>query len=153
VIAILLFIVLSVVGLWWIVKQNAAYDRAKWKDSTLVRLAGLSITNEESRQELETLKPGPDFNDFGWAHDHVILMTNGEYIIYASRHGANNLFDHLFLGHGSDGQWLYSTYHFCNSMNMLRGDDPPGSIAEFAKKYSAREFNGRSDECLKHTWP
>jgi len=30
---------------------------------------------------------------------------------------------------------------------------PPGSIAEFATRYSAREFDGRSDECLKETWP
>jgi hypothetical protein len=44
-------------------------------------------------------------------------------------------------------------YHFCNSMAMIRGDDPPRSIAEFATIYSAREFDGKSDECLRHTWP
>ena len=50
-------------------------------------------------------------------------MTNGEYIVYAYRHGANNGFvDHLFLGHGSDGRWLYSTYHFCNS--KVRYEEP-----------------------------
>ena len=87
-------------------------------------------------------------------HDQVLLMTNGEFVIYASRHGANNGFvDHLFLGHCSDGRWLYSTFHFCNSMAMIRGEDPPGSIAEFAKRYSAREFDGKSDKCLQHTWP
>ena len=79
-------------------------------------------------------------------------MTNGEYIIYASRHGRNSGFDHLFLGHGSDGRWLYSSYHFCNSMTMLNSDDDPGSITEFVKRYSAREFDGKSDECLQRTW-
>jgi len=81
-------------------------------------------------------------------------MTNSEYIIYAFRHGANNGFvDHLFLGHCSDGRWLYSTYHFCTMMAAVRGDEPPGSIAEFETRYSVREFDGNSDQCLKHTWP
>lgn len=81
-------------------------------------------------------------------------MTNGEFIVYAYRHGANNGFiDHLFLGHGSDGRSLYSNYHFCNSRAMIRADEPPASIAEFAKRYAAREFDGKSDACLQHTWP
>ncbi len=64
-------------------------------------------------------------------------MTNGEYIVYDYWHGANNGFvDHLFLGHSSDGRWLYSTYHFCNHMAMVVGDEPPGSNAEFAKRYA-----------------
>ena len=140
---------------WWVAKLQAAHARAQWKGPALERLAGLSITNEDIRQELDQLKaePTPSLN-FGWAHEHVLLMTNRQYIIYASRHGANNGFvDHLFLGHGSDGRWLYSTYHFCSSMAGVAGDDPPGSIAEFEKRYSVREFDGKSDECLKHTWP
>ncbi len=42
----------------------------------------------------------------------------------------------LFLEHSSSGRWLYSTYHFCNYMAMLAGDEPPGSNAEFAKRYA-----------------
>lgn len=151
---ILLMIVVSLAAVWWLAKQKAARERAQWKGPTLERLAGLSVTNEQIRTELDQIKnPTPGLN-FGWAHEHVLLMTNGEYIIYASRHGANNGFvDHLFLGHGSDGRWLYSTYHFCGSMAGTSGDDPPGSIAEFAKRYSVREFDGKSDECLQYTWP
>ena len=49
-----------------------------------------------------------------------VLMTNGEHIIYECRHGANIYFPpHLFLGHCSDGRWLYSSYHFCNSMRTF----------------------------------
>jgi len=127
--------------------------RTQWKSQALERLAGLSITNDALRRELDELKmPKTKDTDFGWAHEHVLLMTNGESILYEYRHGANIYFPpHLFLGHCSDGRWLYSSYHFCNSMNMVRSDDPPGSIAEFAKKYSAREFDGKSDECLKMT--
>jgi hypothetical protein len=154
-ITIPLLIFASLSGLWWLAKQKAERERAQWKGPTLERLAGLSITNEEIRRELDELKAGPKPNiDLCWTDDQVLLMTNGEYIIFAFRHGANNGFvDHLFLGHGSDGRWLYSTYHFCNRMAAVRVDDPPGSIAEFAKRYSAREFDGKSDECLQHTWP
>jgi hypothetical protein len=150
-----LLIFASLSGLWWLAKQKAERERAQWKGPTLERLAGLSVTNEEIRRELDELKAGPKPNiNMGWTDDQVLLMTNGEYIIFAFRHGANNGFvDHLFLGHGSDGRWLYSTYHFCNRMAAVGADEPPGSIAEFAKKYSVREFDGKSDECLQHTWP
>jgi len=129
----LLVIVLVLAGMWWVAKWKAARDRAQWKRPTLQRLAGLSTANEEIRRALDELKAGPKPNiDFEWVHDQVLLMTNGEYIIFAFRHGANNRFvDHLFLGHGSNGRWLYSTYHFCSMMAGVRGDDPPGSIAEF----------------------
>jgi hypothetical protein len=155
VLTILLLIVASLAGVWWVAKQKAEHERAQWKGPALERLAGLSITNEEIRRELAELKAGPTPNiNRGWAHEQVLLMTNGEYIVYAYRHGANNGFvDDLFLAHCSDGRWLYSTFHFCNSMAMVRVDDPPGSVAEFAKTYSAREFDGKSDECLKKTWP
>jgi len=74
-------------------------------------------------------------------------------VVYASRHGFNNGFvDHLFLAHGSDGRWYYSTYHFCNSM-AAAAPDPPGSIQEFVSQYAVREFDGKSDVCLQHTWP
>jgi hypothetical protein len=155
VVGILLLLVCLLGSVWWVAKVKATHARAQWKEPALERLAGLSITNEAIRRELDELKenPNPDF-DLGWTHDQVLLMTNGESIIYAFRHGANNGFvDHLFLGRGSDGRWLYSTYHFCNRMAGVRGDDPPGSIAEFAERYSAREFDGKSDACLQRTWP
>jgi len=122
-------------------------------EATLPQLAAMSITNKELTLELEQLNaPTPNL-DFGWAHDHLILMTNKEYLIFAFRHGFNNGWvDHLFLAHGSDGKWYYSTYHFCNRMTATKSDDPPGSIAEFADRYAVREFDGKSDECLKRTW-
>ena len=140
-------------GVWWFARYRSERPRTQWKVEALERLARLSITNDDVRRELDELRmPKTKDTDLGWAHEHVLLMTNGESIIYDYRHGANIYFPpHLFLGHCSDGRWLYSSYHFCNSMNMVRWDDPPGSIAEFAERYSAREFDGRSDECLKMT--
>lgn len=150
----LFLIVMALAGVWWIAKAQAAHQRALWKETALERLAAFTITNETVRQELEELKAGPTPNvDLGWAHENVLLMTNGEYIVYAHRHGRNSGFvDHLFLGRGSDGRWLYSTFHFCNSM-VGAFQDAPGSIDEFAEIYFAREFDGKSNECLKRTWP
>jgi hypothetical protein len=135
-------------------KHRYKSSRRNWKDEALGQITRTSMTNEEVRTEIDQIKhPTPNLN-FGWTHQHVLLMTNGEFLVYAFRHGFNNGFvDHLFLAHGSDGRWLYSTYHFCNSMAGVVGDDPPGSISEFSTRYTAREFDGKSDECLQHTWP
>ena len=152
-----LSVVLAIAALYvgWMatVKWRWERGRTKWAAAALPKLAELSCTSEVVRTELAQLKsPTPNL-DFGWAHDDIILMTNGEYLIYAWWHGFNSgLVDHLFLAHGSDGKWYYSTYHFCNHMAMIRGDDAPGSIAEFIGRYAVREFDGRPEECLKRTW-
>lgn len=152
---VLLIVATSLAGFWWFVKQRDHLARAQWKGQALERLAELSLSNEEILREFGELKAGQTSDqDWRWTNDQLLLMTNGEYIVYAHWHGANNGFvDHLFLGHTSDGRWLYSTYHFCNSMAAVRGDAPPGSIDEFAERYSARQFDGKSDECLQRTYP
>lgn len=149
-----LFLVVVWVGWGAAVQYKFQRSRENWKNKTLRQLAETSLTNEQVRTELDQIRnPTPNLN-FGWAHDHVILMTNGEYIVYAFWHGFNSgAVDHLFLAHGTDGKWYYSTYHFCSHMAGIVGDDPAGSTAEFAARYSARQFDGKSDECLKHTWP
>ena len=150
-----LILVALVVGWWSFTRYKEHRARADWMATTLPRLASLSLTNEDINRELESLKATRGAGDRQeWAGDHVLLMTNDEYLVYASRHGFNNGFvDHLFLAHGSDGSWYYSTYHFCNHMVGVISDNPPGSIAEFARTYSARRFDGKSDVCLQHTWP
>jgi hypothetical protein len=142
-------------GLRWVTKHKYESERSAWKTATVSRLAALSLTNEVIRTEIESIKSRShaDF-DNGWIEDHVLLMTNGEFLVYAFRHGFNSGFvDHLFLAHASDGRWLYSTYHFCNQMAAIRNENPPASINAFEKAYSAREFDGKSDDCLTHTWP
>ena len=148
-------IVTLLAGWRWVVKLRCERARADWKSTTLPLLAELTRTNQEVIQELDSLKAGGGvLGHRDWIGDHVLLMTNGEYLAYAFRHGFNSgLTDHLLLAHGSDDHWYYSTYHFCNSMVAIMADEPPGSIAEFAHRYSAREFDGKSDECLQHTWP
>lgn len=149
-----LAILSSLAGLYGFAKLKTGHERAKWEKQALQQICELTITNEIIRQDLENLRVRGSDGKPRWAGDHVLLMTNGEYIIYAYRHGANNGFpDHLFLGHASNGRWLYSTFHFCNYMAMIQGEDTPSGINDFAKRYAAREFDGKSDECLKHTWP
>lgn len=144
---------LSFFGFKSLIRHKFERERSDWKAATLPKLASLSVTNDEIRRELEILKTGAGEHR-EWAGDHVLLMANGEYLIYGFRHGLNNGFvDHLFLAHGSDGRWFYSTYHFCNSMAGARFDEAPASIEDFATKYSARAFDGKSDEALLHTWP
>ena len=137
-----------------VVKHRDEHARKLWKDAALVQIAETSLTGEVVRTEIDQLKhPTPNL-DLGWTHEHVLLMTNGEFLVFAFRHGFNDEFvDHLFLAHGSDGRWYYSTYHFCNQMAAVITDEPPGSIAEFTRRYSVREFDGKSDICLQPTGP
>lgn len=148
-----------VVGLvfvsWYVTIHRLNRERAAWKTATLEQLAAVSFTNENIIQELDKLKTSrASGKRLEWTAAHVLLMTNNEFLVYAFRHGFNDGFvDHLFLARSSDGRWYYSTYHFCNGMAAVTGEDPPASIAEFASKYAVREFDGKSDACLLHTWP
>ena len=152
--AAMIVIVAGVAAGWWFAKQTVKRDRAEWKNHALERLAGLTTVDDEIGRELEQLRAGPTPNvDFGWAHDQVLLMANGEYIVFAFWHSPYRGFvGDLFLGHASDGRWLYSSYHFCNRMAAVRGDDSPGSIADFEDRYFVREFDGKSEDCLQETW-
>jgi len=144
-----------VFGGWSALRSKHQRARADWKTATMSRLSALSLTGEEVRRELDSMKSNRGVGEHQeWTGDHMVLMTNDEFLVYELRHGLNSGFvDHLFLARGSDGRWYYSTYHFCNSMVGVRADEPPGSIAEFASRYAAREFDGKSDVCLQRTWP
>jgi len=153
--AVPVFLVVAGVALRAIVETKFRHDRALWMEKTLPQLASFPLSNVQIQNEILEIKNNSPRGPYdGWVDEHVLLMTNGEFLIYAFRHGANSgLYDHLFLAHGSDGSWYYSTYHFCNYMVLVQHDPQPGSIAEFAKTYSVRQFDGKSKECLQHTWP
>jgi hypothetical protein len=155
-VSLFVILLIAVLGIACRELMRYRYERARanWKTEALRQLSEMSFTNEMIRTELEQLRtPVPNL-DYGWAHDHVILMTNGEYLVYSWRHAFNSGFvKHLLLAHGTDGKWYFSTYHFCNRLTVLHIDKPAGSIAEFCQKYSVREFDGKSNECLKRTWP
>jgi hypothetical protein len=142
-------------GVWLMARRITEQKRTQWKVGALERLEHQPLTNDLVRAEIDKITTATDAagkEGDEWVSDHVLLMTNGEFIVYEYRHGRNDYFPpHLFLGHASNGQWLYSSYHFCNHMEMIRFDKPPGSLAEFSKTYFVRAFDGKSDECLNLT--
>jgi hypothetical protein len=91
----------------------------------------------------------------GWLTDKMILMRSGEWLIYKSHCPKEKprLVKDIFLAKGSDGKWYYSTFHFCVGMVWLRGEQEtqPPDLAMFVHEYNLRQFDGRSDECLKET--
>src|SRR6476620_2125948 len=112
------------------------------------------ISNEIAMLHAEAANQSGD----GWIGTNVVLMTNGEYLVYSQLCTKENPRIHdLFIARGSDGKWYYSTFHFCIGMITLRGEvlgeGKRESLAEFVKAYALQEFDGQSDECLKKTWP
>lgn len=95
----------------------------------------------------------------GWLTDKLILMQSGEWLVYRSHcsKAKPHWVKDIFVARGSDGKWYYSTFHFCVGMCALLMDQEtqPPNLAMFVHEYNLREFDGRSDECLKETktWP
>jgi hypothetical protein len=131
--------------------------RRAWKESSIANISKRVGEARWPASELALLKktsPGASGDYESWLSDRLILMENGEWLAYANtcRKEDSAIYD-FFLGRGSDGQWYYSTYHFCKGMIVLKAEDQPKSLAEFAKTYYLRSFDGHSDECLQKTWP
>lgn len=150
-------VILGALGLLVLVSCHhvLSRERTAWMRETLPRLADLSITKDSIAMELRELRANVEQEEPPkWIGRNIVLMTNDQFLVYAYRHGANDRWPHhLLLARGSDGRWFYSSYHFCNELNMIRGDPQSGSIDEFVSRYPIAQFDGRSDECLKPTWP
>lgn len=134
---------------WAITRHLTELPVTKWKALAIERLTQQSLTNAQLRAELEEIKTSDKTNDIhrAWTNTNLLHMANGEIIIYEYRHGRNDHFPrHLLIGRSSSGQWLYSRYHFCNSMTMVAFDKPPASIAQFSERYRAYPFNGKPDD-------
>ena len=130
--------------------------RHRWKDSAIQEIALRTSNTNEITHGLAVLKTNAVSSDDyeGWLSDHLILMKNGEWLCFASTCAKEESAIHdLFVARDSNGNWYYSTFHFCVRMLSLMAADQPESIAEFLQAYSVHAFDGRSDECLKSTWP
>ena len=131
--------------------------RREWKDAAIGTVEKQTLDRGWVEKEITTvkakLKPQGE-DDGGWFSESLLLMKNGDWIAYSSRCRKEDWrIPDIFLGRASDGKWFYSTFHFCRGMLTLRVEDRPESLAKFISAYSLREFDGRSDECLKKTWP
>jgi hypothetical protein len=131
--------------------------RRAWKDKAIAELSSRVNDSAWVSSELARLRgTGTNSSDApdSWLSPHLIVMRNGDWIAYASIcQKEDRRIRDLFLGHGSDGRWYYSTYHFCKGMIVLRLEDQSEDLATFAQTYCLRPFDGRSDECLRKTWP
>ena len=135
-----------------------AKPRREWKDQAIAKIErrlsdrqALEAEIARIGQALAATRPAPD----AWIGDDVLVMKNGDWIACQSTCSKEDPRIHdLFIGHGSDERWYYSTFHFCRGKVVLRVEGhPPESLAGFADAYWLVPFDGRSDDCLKATWP
>ena len=152
--ALLMAVVIAVVGHGDRLQSSARHN---WKQKSI---AGITTriadpawsTNEIAR--LNTQSTSEPNGYASWLSDHMIVTCKGEWLAYANicRKEAGHIHD-LFLARGSDGQWYYSTYHFCIGMLVLKMEEQPEDLAGFARTYFLRTFDGQSDDCQQKTWP
>lgn len=145
-------------GYW---EHRRMQARREWKAAALPEIARLVVDRDWLTNETTRLSaPGAGTKEGviapGWLSDHLILMGDGEWLIYKAR--CNKVRPHevedIFLAKGSDGKWYYSTCHFCVGMVcllMFQQDEKPNDLAFFVRRYQLREFDGKSDDCLKKT--
>jgi hypothetical protein len=108
-----------------------------------------SINSDLSRRN-SPIRPAGD----EWMDAKAIFNEDGSWLAYRSRcHKQDPKVYDLFIAKASDGRWYYSTYHFCIDAIVLDMNGRPSSLEDFRKDYSLVEFDGRSDEALKPTWP
>jgi len=131
--------------------------RKEWKANAIAEIArrsGDSNWIASAVRLLKTEMAKPESGSGDWVSEHLILMKNEEWMVYANKCRKEDERIHdIFVGRGSNGKWYYSTYHFCIRMIVPRGDEQPESLAALVQRYFLVEFDGHSDECLQLTWP
>jgi hypothetical protein len=153
----LLLVAAVVAALPGIARHRLEAARRHWKNDAIPVIASGAEDRTWRAQEIGILTnrtADPRVLEEGWLTDKLILMQNGEWLVYKSHcsKAAPRFVKDIFLAKGSDGKWYYSTFHFCVGMITLRGeDDPPPNLALFVHEYNLREFDGRSDKCLQET--
>ena len=155
-------VVAAVAGLlgsgFLLLANGLPYARSTWKDRALAGISRRAADTNWLGSEISRLHGMTNsvLESDRWLSPQLILMTNGEWMVYRSICRKENFWVRdLFLGRASDGRWYYSTYHFCINMCALgrMGEGQPSSLADFAQTYYLKPFDGRSDECLQSTWP
>jgi len=158
----LLLVVLCVAAAFWFLNHRPETARRHWKDAAIPNITGWAEDKNWRAQEIGILTDRTSNRRVlaeGWLTDKMILMQSGEWLVYKSHCSKErpHLVKDIFLAKGSDGKWYYSTFHFCVGMVALLGEQEtqPPNLAMFVHEYNLRQFDGRSDECLKETgtWP
>jgi hypothetical protein len=142
----------------WMIRHYLQAQRRHWKDDAIPAIANLAENKSWREKEIGVLTKMTENEhviEKGWLTDNLILMENGEWLVYRSHcsKAKPHTVEDIFLAKGSDGKWYYSTFHFCVGMVALRGEQEtqPPSLAMFVHEYNLRQFDGRSDVCLQKT--
>lgn len=131
--------------------------RRDWKNQAIAtigrRLADSAWIATEA-ERLREHKPGQYAKTGQWMGDDLLVMQSGDWIICQSVCAKEPAGIHdLFIGHGSDGKWYYSTFHFCVGRCVLDMEEQPENLRAFIDTYWLAGFDGRSNDCLMATWP
>ncbi len=131
--------------------------RREWKQKSLTEISARLSNADWATNEISRLKSvkSDDPDDYeNWLSKDLILLQSGEWLAFKNvcRKEEGKIHD-LFLAKASDGQWYYSTYHFCKDMISLKMEFQPKDLASFTNYFCLQPFDGKSDECLKQTWP
>jgi len=130
--------------------------RKQWKELALADVARRGADTVRLTNEVGKIKAALASDEQAWWSSQCLLvMRNGEWMLCTNVCNKQDSRIHdLFIGHGSDGQWYYSDFHFCIGMIGLEvlGIDPPANLQDFAQTCSLRKFDGHSDDCLQPTW-
>jgi hypothetical protein len=150
-------VALGVVALFGGPPRLHSKARKQWKDNAIAEIAKQTSDTAPILKQIEAMKTKPSTESEWdtWISDNLIVMTNGQWMVYRNVCAKEKeRIPDLFLGCSSDGRWYYSTYHFCIRMIVLKDMlGQPESLAHFVQQGFLREFDGHSDECLKQTWP
>jgi hypothetical protein len=140
--------------------KYSEHARRAWKEKALPEIASRAEDDAWLSAQIELLgNPDAGYEQGviaqGWLTDGMILMGSGEWLVYKSHcsKAPPHIVRDICLAKGSDGKWYYTTCHFCVGMVallMMQEEQPP-DLEFFVKRYHLREFDGRSDECLKET--
>ena len=153
--ALPLLLLLLVVGGWYLFVWGLKSARNQWKERAIARIDRHSKEKAWSALEVEEISKSQEPDKHGWwVSDEMVLMQNGEWITFANACGKSNWrVGDIFIGRGSDDQWYYTSYHFCNGMSVAKFDLQPKSLEEFCTTYFLKSFDGKSDDCFQKTWP
>ena len=133
-----------------------AKERRNWKDGAITRIGKRVADTNWIAAEIRAIRAriAQDGIEGGWFSQELILLKNGEWLVFGNKCNKEDpKIRDIFVARGSDGQWRFSTFHFCIGMISLHVEDQPESLAAFNKTFFTRPFDGRSDECLNKTWP
>ena len=131
--------------------------RRAWKNKSLAEISARLAQPDWATNQISHLKSirSGDPDDWeNWLSKELILLKSGEWLAFKNvcRKEKEHIHD-CFLAQASDGQWYYSTYHFCVDMVSLKIEFQPENLASFKTNFCLRPFDGKSDLCLEQTWP